>query len=211
MEISNGDRTYQIDKLVGENEAYRLYTCIDASTGRECLLQIAADTTYNGRLSRNAYVLKELERASAKLEEEYAKVKEDPKVMLNYQLSFPELVDSFNSPEQSDRKINVLAFRCVESVGDVIPLINITERDGLRVDLRTSAWVMGKLLKIMGMARNEGISTVSVLSDDNILIVPNQHYVIIFDWSLAKTYQYAEAYSSEEKRIEISMAAKSVG
>jgi hypothetical protein len=210
MEISNGDKTYLIDKLVGENEAYRLYVCIDSATGRECLLQVATDTTCNGQLSRNAYILKELERSSVKLEEEYAKVKKNPNSMLNYQLSFPELIDSFDSPQQGDRRINVLAFRCVEKIGDIIPLINISERDGLRVDLRTSAWIMGKLLKTIAMAQNEGISMVSVLSDDNILIVPDQHYVIIFDWSKAKTYQTAEAYRLEERRIEISMAARAV-
>lgn len=210
MEISNGDRVYKKGQLVGENEKFRLYTCIDLATGKECLFQIAADISYNGDLSRNAYILKELERASAEIEGEYAKVKDDQNVMLNYQLLFPELVDSFISSSQGDRKVNILAFRHVEKVGDIIPLINITEKDKLRVDLRTSAWIMGRLLKLIGMAQNEGISTASILGDENILIVPDQHYVIIFDWSAAKTYQNAEAYPLEEKRIEISMATKAV-
>lgn len=210
MNIVNGDNVYHVGKLVGENKKYRLYICTTDSVDGECLLQVATDLSHNGDLSLNAYILKEMEKAAEKLEIEYAKVKTDPKVLLNYQLCFPKVVDTFIGADQGGRKINILSFRHVKKVGDIVPLINITEKDGLRIDLRTSVWIMGRLLKLLTLTQNEGISTAKLLSSENILIEPEKHYVIVFDWSGAKAYQDAKNYSSEEKRIEIAKVTQAI-
>ena len=207
MEISNGPLLYVVGEKVASAKAYRLFLCKQGESGRQCLLQIASEEEYNGELDRNAYILKELERLAQKLEKEYAEVKKDPKDMLNYHLSFPKLVDSFICPEQGGRRVNILAFRSVEDVSSMVPLIKITAKDKLRVDLRTSAWIMGKLLKLLVFTHSNGISVGSV-SGANIIIEPDQHYVLIFNWSLAETYP--EAVPEEIQNQEIAQAAQAV-
>ncbi len=207
IEISNGSDFYQVGKKVAETGNYRLYLCRQDGTGRQCLLQIATALAQNGGLERAAYVLGELKHRTDELEAEYARVKADPKVLLNYDLGFPELIGSFVCQEQGERRINVLAFRNVEDVSRLVPLVNITDKDRLRVDLRTSAWIMGKLLKLLVFAHNEGIS-VGLLNGNNVVIEPDEHYVVIFEWSLAQTYP--EAVPREIQRQEISQAAQAV-
>lgn len=206
MEIKGEKGVYRIGNLAAEAEAYRLYLCSQVETGRQCLLQIANTEEQNGQLDRAAYLLGELARRAEELEEEYAKVKTNPKSVLNYNLGFPELVDSFVCPEQGGRRINVLAFRCVEEVGKMVPISNITEKDRLRVDPRTSAWMMGKALKLLAFAFSEGIS-VGLTTGKNLLIEPDKHYVLIFDWSGASTHPEVP---KKTRCQEISQAAQAV-
>lgn len=187
MDIRNGPQLYHVGDKVADNDKYRLYLCIQEETGRQCLLQVATAVEHNGNLERATYILRELKRRSDELEAEYESVKKDPEMMLNYDLAFPELVDSFIYHEQGGRRINILAFRNVEDVSNMVPLINITSKDHLRIDLRTSAWIMGKLLKLLVFAHSEGIS-IDLVSGSNILIEPKEHYVLIFDWSDAQIY-----------------------
>ena len=205
IEIRNDSHLYQVGKQVAETGTYRLYLCRDKA-GRQCLLQIAVAVGNNGGLQRTAYVLKELERRADELEKEYARVKTDPKAMLNYEFGFPELVDSFVSQEQGARHINILAFRNVEDVSSMVPLTNITAKDRLRVDERTSAWIMGKLLKLLAFAFSEGFSVDP--TGNNVLIEPKLHYVLIFDWSTAQVFP--EAVARETQSLQISKAAQAV-
>lgn len=205
IEIKNGAHLYQVGERVAETDKYRIYFCTQVETGRRCLFQITTAVEYNGGLERAAYILGELKRLADEREAEYAKVKKDPKVLLNYSLGFPELLDSFVGQEQGGRRISILAFRKVDDASDMVPLINITEKDHLRVDLRTSAWIMGKLLKMLAFAHGEEIS-VGLTNDRNILIEPNQHFVLIFDWSAALMV----TATTEMRRQEISQAAQAV-
>lgn len=207
MQITNGDNCYGVDGLVAEAESYRLYLCEQVSTKRQCLLQIATEIGHNGSLERNAFFLGELQQRAGALELEYEKVRTRPDSVLNYQLGFPELVDSFVCSEQGGRRVNILAFRNVDDVSKMVPLSGITEKDCLRVDIRTSAWIMGKLLKMLVFAHGEKI-VVGQLGGGNILIEPGQHYLLIFDWSNAISYpgEIPEAF----QRAEISAAAETV-
>lgn len=207
MEIRSDSHLYQVGDQVAEADEYRLYLCIQEDTGRQCLFQIASTTEHNGGLDRATYILKEFKRRADELETEYAKFKKDPDNLLNYDLGFPELVDSFVCHEQGNRRVNILAFRNVEDVRKMVPLIGITEKDRLRIDLRTSAWIMGKLLKLLIFAHSEGIAA-GQLSGENILIEPDQHYVMIFDW--ANAFVNSEEIPKETRRQEISAAAQAV-
>lgn len=207
MQITNGDKHYGVGGLVAESEKYRLYLCKQEGTERQCLFQIAIEVGYNGNLDRNAFFLGELQRRAEVLELEYEKVRTRPDSVLNYQLGFPELVDSFVCLEQGGRRVNILAFRNVEDVSKMVPLSGITEKDHLRVDIRTSAWILGKLLKLLVFAHSENI-VVKQLDAGNILIEPDQHYVLIFDWSDAVTF--AGEIPEEYCREEISAVAEAV-
>jgi len=205
--LASGSHRYQVGNKVADAGSYRLYLCTQEETDRQCLLQIATEATGNGGLDRAAYLLQELARRAEEIEAEYAQVKSDPKDMLNYELGFPELVDSFVCPEQGGRRVNTLAFRFVEEISRMVPINNITERDRLRVDLKTSAWIMGKLLKLLVFTHGERI-LIRQMTGNNILIEPDEHYVVIFDLSQALTYQ--EEIPEDVRRQEIELAARSV-
>lgn len=206
-EIENGSNRYEVGKMVGKTEFYNLYLCMHVERKRECLLQIAAKAEYNSRIQRAAYILKELERQSDFVEKEYAKVKTDPNVLLNYKLGYPEVVDSFLFNEQGGRQVNILAFRFVDKVSDMVPLTNITNKDHLRIDSRTSAWIMGKSLKLMGFAHAQGFS-IGLATGANILIDGERHYVVIFDFTQSEIFE--EEVLEEIRRKEILEAARAV-
>ncbi len=205
-DIGNGSSLYRVGKPVADAGVYRLYLCTQEESGRQCLLQIASDTTNNSRLDRAAYVLSELKRRSDEIEREYTLVKTDPKDQLNYDLGFPELLDTFPCAKQGGRRVNILAFRNVSEIGTMIPLGNII-RDRLRPDFRTSVWIMGKLLKLLTFAHSEGIS-VHKMTGSTILIEKDAHYVLIFDWSEATIHQ--DGVPLEMRRTDIAQAASAV-
>lgn len=202
---SKNDR-YEISRQVAEASTYRLYLCRQESSGRTCLLQIATEKNHNTAMDLTVFYLNRLKEQSDRLEAEFEKVKEAPHIFLNYALGFPELVDSWICNEQGSRRINILAFRGIEDIASVVPISNITEKDGLRVDLRTSAWIMGKVLKLLVFAHDLGISIGNLRTTD-ILIQPEEHYVILFNWTDAKSN---EQVPSDLVKQDISQATQSI-
>jgi hypothetical protein len=208
MEINHGSSCYRVEKKVADGDTYRTYLCTEKSTGRCCLFLITTSVQQNGQLDRWAYALRELKRKSDEIEAEYAQVKADDSRPLNYDLQFPEVLDCFVSAEQGGRRILIVAFRNVEKVTDLVPLSNLTSKNRLRVDLRTSVWIAGKLLKLLTFAHSEGIAT-GLMSSRNILIAPNIHYVVMFDWSQATVAEPNEL-TIESKREDIMGVSRSV-
>jgi hypothetical protein len=198
---------YEIGKLIAENTYFRLFSCKQRGTNKQCLLQIASERKHNGVMDRIALLLGEIRRQSDEIEIEYAKVKNDPKDQLNYYLGFTELVENFISTEQGNRTINILAFHNVEIVNNMVPIHYIIHKDQLRVDLRTSNWIMGKSLKLLVFLHSLDIS-INNLGIDNILIEPDQHYVVFFELSNAKMYN--EELPKEQRREEISQLAQTI-
>ncbi len=203
MEIVNGSSRYEIGKMVAETEIYRLYLCQQDGAKKQCLMQIAACVEQNSILTRSAFRLKKLEQSAYEVEEEFARLNPGSKTRLDYQLGFPEVIDSFVSVEQGERQINILGFRNVEFVHQMVPLSNITQKDKARIDLKTSAWILGKILKELVFIHGEGYSF-EQLDGDSILIEPVQHYAMIFDWS------YIEPATDTKRRRDISQVAKAV-
>ncbi|MFZ2049174.1 MAG: hypothetical protein WAV25_02690 [Minisyncoccia bacterium] len=200
-------KSYEVGQRVAETERYRLYLCRPEGESSDHLLQIAVEVEHNAALDRASYVLERLEEEARKIEEEFAKVKTEPNHFLNYQLCFPKVVGSFIPDDQGGRRVNILCFREVEDVGKVVPLQNLVETDKLRADLRSSAWIMGKLLKIL-IFLNDANVVAHDLSLGNVLIEPEQHYVIIFSWADAELK--AGAVGRAITRSEIQAAARVV-
>lgn len=172
MKIESDNDTYEIGKLVAKNRHFRVRECVN-SKGRELLFQVAVEK-YDSKLSRNAWVLTRLKQQSDDIE----KTTDE---FYNYDLGFPELVDEFVLKRQGHRKVNVVGFREVPKLESVIPLIKFWKNSTF-VDLRTSAWIFGKLLKIISFAHSNRIE-INKITGNNILIEPDKHYVIVFDWS----------------------------
>ena len=205
MIVENGTARYQVGAKVADTTAYRIYLCIEVATGRECLLQVAAEREHNGGLDRAAYILSELRTTANTLEEQYAKQSKGKK--LHYDRLFPCLVDSFIANDQGQRRVNVLAFQDVLVPTKMVPLSNLTDKDRLRVALPSSAWIMGRLLKLLILVHSEDIA-VGSLSGNNILLEIEQHFAVVLDWSSSQTYP--SGIPASVRKDDIASAAKAV-
>ena len=203
--LSHDKARYRVGDLVAETATYRVYLCEDHATGQQYLLQIAKEIQHNGGLERAAFVLKGLKQTSDSFDKENAKT--DPDRHLNYDRLFPGVVDSFVSDEQGKRRINILSLKDVDTIHNMVPLSNLTVRDRLRVDLQTSAWIMGRLLKLLGLTHSQGIA-VRELKGSNVLIETENHFVVVFDWTSALTYP--QAIPEKNRADDIAHAAKAV-
>ena len=185
MDLRSEKTDYQVGPMVAETSASRIYVCKDIGSGTRYLLQIATGAEHNGGFERAAYILKELRKTADEFEEAHAKLGSGR--LLSYERLFPMVVESFVSKAQGDRRVTIFAFSEVEDIRHLVPLSNLTNKHNLRVDLRTSAWIMGRLLKLLAFAHGEGI-TVHSLAGGNILLVPASHFAVVFDWSSAQTH-----------------------
>jgi hypothetical protein len=174
---------YQVGKPIGETESFRLYECADPE-GRQCILKIAATAENNPLLDREAFVLRLMREEASRLEAEYVIEAGEDKA-LNYHFCFPGIVESFIFAEQGNRRVNVLSFfNIANELSELVPVSHILTRDRVRVDPKTSAWMLGKLLKLLVFTQDQGIA-INNLAGDNILVNREQHFVAVFDWTAA--------------------------
>ena len=185
MEVkSPSGKVYLVGAELGRTERFDLFHCQTEEMPKCGIIKIAPTVAENGILDREAFLLREMSKTAVELEAAYAKVKTSSST-LNYQFFFPNLVESFVWEEEGGRRINILNFSHIaKELFDLVPIGHIASRDRFRVDPRTSAWMLGKLLKLLSFAHEQGIA-VNALTGDNILINKDQHYVSVFDWTLA--------------------------
>ncbi len=182
--VSPEGNEYLVGKLLGETEKFKLYHCTFGE-GQEAIFKIAATIAHNGIIDREAYLLQFMYEEAIQWEEEYSKIKEGEQV-LNYQFFFPRVIESFISTQQKKRCVSILSFSEIAgSIGELVPIAHIAERDRARVDPRTSAWMLGKLLKLLVFTHGNNISMNLLTPGDDILIHREQHYVSVFEWSEA--------------------------
>ncbi len=205
MILEHQGAKFDVEKLVAETEQLKFYLCTEVETGRPCLLQVTTSPAFNGELDRAAFILRELRRTADQFEAEYAKQGTGRK--LSYEYLFPEVVASFVAADHGGRRVNILAFAEVDDILKLVPLSNLVEVDHLRVDLKTSAWIMGRLLKLLTFVHDEGVVAPN-LSGNNILLLPERHFAITLDWSTAQTQPGKVAKSHRSKQI--STAARTV-
>lgn len=203
MIVVGNDHRYNLGPLVAQDERFDVHTCSTIEDSPKDLLIVAATDGHNPAVDRWSFTLGLLARHARRVEEEYAKVRTDPNVLLNYQLGFPRLVETFMSPKK--RRIMILAFENSEPSA-MVPIARMVRKDRLRVDLKTSVWMMGKLLKILAFAHQQGIS-VGSLGSGTVLIDPKEHYVNVFDWSNARI---APKLDNDATRSEIVSAALAI-
>lgn len=194
---------YQLGERVARNDRFEIFFATPADNPKRLCLIVVAQEGKNPIVDRWAYILTVLAEHAARLEEEYQTIRTDPSDVLNYQLGFPILVEAFKSPE--NQQIMVLAFE-YSTPSEMVPIAKMIRKERLRVDLKTSVWVMGKLLKTLSFAHSQGLS-VGVINTGTILIDPERHYVNVFDWSAA---QISSSLTDQTKRKEIAQAGEVV-
>ncbi len=170
---------YQQGVQVARNKRFTIHFCTPADNPTKIDLLVAAEEGKNPLVDRWAFILQELAEHAVRLEDKHALTKTDPESFLNYRLGFPTLVETFKSPE--GQQMMVVRFENSETPA-MVPIGRMIQKDNLRVDMKTSVWMMGKLLKALAFAHDLGIN-VGPITPGKILIDPEQHYVNIFDWS----------------------------
>jgi hypothetical protein len=205
MEIISRTTTYKVDVLVGKTPDYNVYI-VNVNSSEQYLLKIAATSVHNGLLDREAFLLSDIHKEFEFRNAEH-KARNKTDHGLGYQRCFPRLVESFVVPEQGQRRVNVIAIYGALSVKDLVPLEQYRTRASARIDPKSSAWIMGRLLKIFTLTHPMGVAA-GKIDGGNILTNPTEHHVVLFDWTRARYHDGAllRAIVSEE----ISQAAHAV-
>lgn len=205
MQVCSEQRSYNVGQLIAATAAYRLYLAKENETGEWRLLQVARDLQSNGGLSRSAYILDMFWGISQDYDQVYSEKHEGKH--LHYDRLFPRMIESFASEEQGGRRINSLAFTDVGDVPGLLPLSNLLAKDRVIIDLKTGAWIMGRLLKLLGFAHEQGVAVRS-LRTNNILLDKDQHFAVVLDWTTALVFP--SSVSSEAAGADITRAAEAV-
>ncbi len=175
---------YDLLGLIGETADYRVYAAYCKSDRREYFLKIASTTAHNGMLEREAFVLRDLRSEMEEINRRY-KRSSGSKKGLGYKRCFPELIDTFISSEQGNRRVNIIAIYGAESIKDLVPIEQWRTREHKRIDPKSSAWMMGRLLKILTFTNINGVVNEKI-NGGNILVNPFEHHVALFDWTQAR-------------------------
>lgn len=205
MQVRSTQHSYQVVQLVAVSDSYRLYLAKEDETGEWRLLQVARNLRSNGGLSRSAYILDMFQGISYGYDVVYSKTHGGKR--LHYDRLFPRNVESFVSEEQSGRRINVLAFTDVSDVPSLLPLSNLRNKDRVYVDLKTGAWILGRLLKLLSFVHEQGVAVRS-LRANNILLDKGKHFAIVLDWTAALVFP--SDISREYAGADIARAAEAV-
>ena len=197
---ARGDGKYGGRRLVGRSPQFALYQCA-LPDGRPGMVKVAASTADNFALDREAYVLRLM------AEEAVRRDRENPDRPFNYQYFFPELVDTFLDEGAGGVRTNVLAFPPeIERLGQLRPAAALSEGSRTRVDPRSSAWILGKTLKVLAFAHHLGIANGRVEAG-NVLCETERHGILLFDWTQARIHDDG-AVSPDAARAEVSQAAR---
>ena len=192
------------DKLA-QTAVYSVYLATDETDGAWCMLKISPDIPGNGKLDREALLLKDIEREIDRI-----RMTEKPGTIgggLHYEKCFPRVRESFLFTEQGNRRINIIEIPDTESIRDLVPLEQWRARERVRLDPKSSAWLMGRLLKIFTLTHPIGVC-VGKIDGGNILVNPKKHRAIFFDWTEA--HQYDKFVPPETVGEEIAKAATQV-
>ncbi len=202
----SGKCDYLVGKPLGGNSRFNLYRASsNAYPDQDFILKIAKTTAQNPLLEREAFIFSIMNDEAKRLEEEYARVTEG-KGFLNYQVGFPVLVETFLADSQDNRRV-IVASLSSENISNFVSLSMVRERDRVRVDPKTSAWIMGKLLKILAFCHNQKIINKNI-SCGNVLIERGNHLVTVYDWSTASIHN--EGIPQADSREEIKCATREV-
>lgn len=188
---------YRVGKLLGSSsDRFNFYECEPTSEkGRPCILKVAQTKEVNGLLDKETFLLQVMADYALSLES-----KNTGKKPYNYGSFFPSPIGSFIPEGQDGRRVSVIGFpRDIEVLSQLVPVSALAQVDRVWVDPRTSAWIVGKLLKVVDFAHAQGISVGSVTSD-NTVIERDLHGVIVFDWTRASHHG--------EGRVPASVAGK---
>lgn len=203
--IHSPTTSYAIIKPLARTTAYNVYLVNDTSDGSWHMLKVSVDIPGNGRLDREAMILRDIAA-----EVERVRSTEKPgssSGALRFEKCFPRLRESFIFKEQGNRRINVIEIIDTDVVESLVAIEQWRTREHVWLDPMSSAWIMGRLLKAFTLIHPIGIS-IEKIDGGNILVNPEKHRAIFFDWTEA--HQYDQFVPPEKVGAEIAAAARQV-
>ncbi len=202
--LTSGSARYEVQNLVGGTDTYNVYVC--SSAGGQYLLKVATEIGYNGLLDREAFFLRDMQMEIARADAVY-KTRNHTTEGLGFKRCVPHLIDTFIADDQGGRRVNIVSVYGAERVSELVPLSRLREEELVRIDAKTSAWIMGRLLKIFSFTHPYGIGNGNV-NGSNIVINPEKHHVVLLDWTSA--HHYGSLVPHDAVRVETAAAAKAV-
>lgn len=200
--IRSPTTTYLVKRALARGPTHNVYLVTDEKDDSWFMLKVSLDIPGNGRLDREALLLKDIEAEVSRLRS--SEVPGSTGGALRYEKCFPRLRESFLFKEQGNRRVNIIEISDTESVSNLVPIEQWRTRERVRIDPKSSAWIMGRLLKVFTLTHSIGIG-VGKIDGGNILVNPKQHRAIFFDWTEA--HQYDKYVPPEKVGEEISQAA----
>lgn len=180
MRITGVKSNYELVRHLAKNQRLNYHICAD-SAGVWKILAVAAALEQNSMLDRIEYILRRLEEISGKYEADYEEKFHDGR-KLHYNWLIPKVEEVLTPSQTNGRHVDVLSFPDLDLEKTVV-LTSIL-RENQRVDLRTSVWMMGRMLKLSGFLFENGIEV--SFSLDRFLLEPEKHRLILLDWTDAK-------------------------
>lgn len=187
--VRNKKRDYLVQGTpFAQGDLCNLYHCTCVLDGKETdgIFKVARQPGDTDLVSNEAQILKQL--ASSK---DYAQ----------FRAYIPQLIDSFDYRDSTSphaRRVNVLAF----TEGPYYSLKEVRAAYPQGIDARDMAWIWRRLLIVLGFAHMHSIVHGAVLPT-HILIQPEQHGLVLIDWSYAlyepTPDEYIPAISTEYK------------
>lgn len=188
--VDIGDDMFDIYGLIPDlkplvaTDVFNLYAALHMS-GQLGLFKIAATPEMNGFVEEEIAVLQAMTAGSDAIDAESVKP-------FRFKAQFPQVTAVINAGE---RRAFFIGFdQSIATYKQFAPLPKLL--DGQRVDLQTTVWILGKLLRLLAFAHRDANYSCGSVRWSNILLEPDLHGVFVFDWS------YANKNPSLETRLE---------
>lgn len=195
-----------------QSNTFRLYIC-EIEDGRFGVLKVSANVSRDGEslpiakiqqntklVRKEAQLLTRMRQESIVFDEWLVSVGKESAYHHSF---FPAVVDSFETGD--GRYAIVLGYpEAIKTLAELSAVTQLMGKPGARkrIDLK-SAWIFGKLLKVLNYAHKLGILNNSLFAS-NVLISQAEHAVILFDWRNATQ---EEELTVAQQRREIQQAA----
>lgn len=154
----------------------KIYRVRSIADGKIKLLKVPYDKLSNNLIQNEADFLRFLADKSDEFEKKNKQLGNE--YLIHYDWLFPVLEDSFlTGPEQGGRQMNLLSI-CDAHVADFVPLAKMFS--DYRVDARTSAWMLGRMLKLQTFVEQCGASFCA--HRDYIIFEPKSHRLVYLNW-----------------------------
>jgi hypothetical protein len=164
------------ERPLAETRVFRFYVA-KLSSERVGLVKIATTPSWNGALRREAEILRTLQNAAIQVDSVAVREGRHP---FNYGAQFPEVIEEVDA---DGRLAMFLGYHpAIASYKQLFPLA--LALGDQRIDLKTSVWVLGKLLRLLDFIHRAGFS-VGRVDASNVLIEKDLHGVVILDFSNA--------------------------
>lgn len=194
--------TYEVFSISGkslaETDAYKLVVAKNPA-GQLALAMLATTADKNEAVDRQARVLTTLQSIADEIDNESEAAGDVPP---HYGAFFPMALETFRTPDDERLGVFLGYSPAISTYKQLVPLSVATAES--RVDLKTSAWILGKLMKLLDYVHNCGF-TIGFVDGSNVLLETALHGVFVLDWTDAD-----EDATVDSQLAEVAKAAKLV-